>query len=150
MQYKPTKFRTEELVSKSTYKARGEKAIQLLDPRLLETLDQLRTNLGKPITINNWIWGGGFQQRGLRTSDAPEYSKYSQHSYGRAADFDVKGMTPTQVRLHVIQNRHLYPHISFLECGINWVHIDVRNGDFRLWHINNYFISEDQFIKNPC
>lgn len=153
--YKPKHFDTKELVSKQTYQARGERSLELLDPRLLETIDQLRETLGKPITINNWKWGGNFQQRGLRDVEfygtALKYSdSLSQHKYGRAVDFDVKGMEAWQVREHIVINKHLYPHISFLELGINWVHIDVRNGDFKLWHIDNYYISEHEFLLNPC
>ncbi|EKD9324308.1 hypothetical protein OS347_000733 [Vibrio vulnificus] len=148
--YKSKYFKVEELVSKSMFNQRGHKAIELIDERVLMTLDSLRENLNKPITVNNWLWNGSFQQRGLRDrgfykSDADYVSSLSQHKYGRAVDFDVKNMSAKEVRKHIIENQHLYPHISFLEVDINWVHFDVRNNDgLVLWSPKRGFISESE------
>ncbi|ELH4810082.1 hypothetical protein Q9X96_003116 [Vibrio vulnificus] len=147
--YKSKYFKVEELVSKSMFNQRGQKAVELIDERVLMTLDSLRTNLGKPITVNNWLWGGDFQQRGLRDrgfykSDADYVSSLSQHKYGRAVDFDVKGLSAKEVRKHIIENQHLYPHISFLEVDINWVHFDCRNNDeLTLWSPSRGFIDQE-------
>ncbi|MGF1788738.1 D-Ala-D-Ala carboxypeptidase family metallohydrolase [Photobacterium swingsii] len=145
--YKLQHFKPQELVSKSTYNARGSKSIELMDERILITLDQLRINLGRPITVNNWIWNGQFQQRGLRTQEAKEYSKYSQHTFGRAVDFDVKGMSASEVRAHILTNINLYPFISFVEVGINWVHVDVRNCDLTCWHPKRGVLSVEQVLS---
>ena len=94
--------------------------------RVLKGLDMLREDLG-PVTVNNWYWAGKFQNRGLRTS---KYYKgrvsYSQHTFGRAFDFDVKGMSAEQVRIHIRANHSKYG-ITAIENGVNWVHADWRN-----------------------
>lgn len=131
-------FKIQELVPKKVYEDRGEKAIQLLDKSLILFIDNLRSHLGKPITINNWLWGGDLQYRGLRTPDSDVYSKYSQHSYGRAVDFDVKGMSAEEVRHFLVQHRyfHWIEPVTFIEDDVSWVHVDVRtgtNGELWLW-----------------
>ncbi|EGR0698802.1 hypothetical protein EX461_23960 [Vibrio parahaemolyticus] len=140
-------FKIEELVSKSMFERRGSKCIELFDPRALKTLDDLRTNLNKPITVNNWCYGGNLEQRGLRDrsfykSDSEYISSLSQHKYGRAFDFSVKGMDSDEVRKHIHNNKHLYPHISFLETDISWCHFDVRNGTYKIWSPKRGYVDE--------
>lgn len=134
-------FKVQELVDKSTWEARGERSIQLIDKAIPMFLDNLREALGRPITINNWHIGGDFNWRGLRTPDSPWYSTYSQHSFGRGLDFDVKGMSAEEVRQWLIKNRNLewVKCITFIEGGTNWVHVDIRGGtneDLWLWDVN--------------
>ena len=145
--YKPKHFKVQELVSPDIFNQRGSKAIELLDPRLLETLDKLREELGRPITINNWLWGGNFKQRGLRDrsfykSDKAYVDSLSQHKYGRAVDFDVKGMSAPEVRKFIYKNREKFPFITFVETDINWVHIDCRNSEFTVWSPDRGFVNE--------
>lgn len=83
--YKCEHFSIHELVPPHVFHKRGEKAWELLDERLLITLDRLRSRYGQ-MTINNYHWGKDREWSGLRTSDSPYYSALSQHSFGRAAD----------------------------------------------------------------
>ncbi len=78
-------FAIHELVPPHVYQDRGEAAWQLLDERLLITLDKLRIRYG-PTTVNNYYWGSEREWSGLRTVDSPYYRPYSQHTFGRAAD----------------------------------------------------------------
>ena len=126
-QYIPRYFKIQELVPPKVYKDRGIKAFHLLDDRLLYTLDELRDDFG-PMTINNWTFGGNRQWSGLRTSDAPMYSKYSQHSYGRAADILFSESSVNDVRAEIMKNNK-YCYIRALELNTSWLHIDVRNCD---------------------
>jgi predicted transposase YbfD/YdcC len=121
-------FSPYELVPKETYLIRGDKALQLMDKELLVFIDTLRTELGKSITINDWKWGGSFQYRGLRVPASEHFKQYSQHTYGKALDFDVKGMSAEQVRQWIIDNRDLdwVKPVSFIETDVNWVHVDTR------------------------
>ncbi|MFB5180963.1 hypothetical protein [Vibrio alginolyticus] len=157
--YRPQHFQLKELVSRAMWERRGEKCIELFDPRLLITLDQLREDLGRPITVNNWCFGGNLEQRGLRdegyyieealkdgytTADGlADYAEsLSQHKYGRAVDFNVKGMTAAEVRAHIHKNKHKYPFITFIETDISWCHIDVRGGNYRIWSPSRGFVSQ--------
>ncbi|WP_347368006.1 D-Ala-D-Ala carboxypeptidase family metallohydrolase [Vibrio vulnificus] len=144
--YKSKYFKAYELVPADIFNKRGEAALELIDPRLLITLDQLREKLQKPITINNYKWNGAFSQRGLRSrsfykSDKDYQDSLSQHKYGRAVDFDVKGMTAQQVREFIHANRSMFPYITFIETDVNWVHVDVRNGDYRIWSPTRGFVN---------
>lgn len=125
--YQCKHFAIHELVPPEVYKSRGNKAWELLDERLLETIDKLR-DWGGSITINNYNWGGKRKWSGLRTPESPYYSPTSQHSLGKAADLVFAEKTPEEVREHILSNRSLYPYITGLELGTpTWTHIDVRN-----------------------
>ncbi len=124
--YQTEHFTITELVSPDVYEARGDKAWSLLDDRALETLDQLRDKFG-PITVNNWQWNGPRQWSGLRTPDSPYYSKYSQHSFGRAFDCIFSDKAADGPREYVLAHQDEFPHIRGLELGVTWFHFDVGN-----------------------
>lgn len=132
MKYIPKHFKAHEFVPPSIFNKRGDKSFELIDSRILMTMDKLREMLGRPITVNNYYWGGSRSQSGLRTLDFyGSTSKYesslSQHKYGRAVDFLVKGMSAVDVRKFIVDNKEHFPYITFMETDISWVHIDCRN-----------------------
>lgn len=132
--YKPLHFATQELVSRQTYLDRGEKALQLFDDRLLRLIDYLRDKFGRA-TINDWQYGGNNEWRGLRTPDSPYYSKYSQHSFGRAFDIIFKDYTAQEVRDWLKNNALEWQLATGLksvtcEAGVSWLHIDLRNNKY--------------------
>jgi len=123
-------FKVGELVGSRTHRASGENAWYYLDYRLLYTLLIIREKLGKPITINK----GRQKQRGLR-SIAQQMVKnkvyknklyLSMHLFGKAVDFDVKGMTAKQVRGWIRANEELFPFKIRLEGGVSWCHVDTK------------------------
>ena len=128
--YKCKHFVIQELVSPGTYKDRGEKAWQLLDDRMLMTLDLLREKYGK-MTVNNWKWGGDREWSCLRTAESPWFSKYSQHSFGRAADVIFNDITAEEVRQQILANPDdpTFALINSFEENTSWLHFDVRNSD---------------------
>ena len=123
--YIPKFFKAYELVPPEIYASRKDKSFELIDVRVLITLDDLRMFFG-PCIINDWYWGGHFEQSGLRTVDAPEFSPTSQHTFGRAMDCKFKEASAETVRKFVIETR-LLSHITFLENDVDWFHFDVRN-----------------------
>lgn len=142
--YKCNHFILEELVSKAVIDKYGDKAWSFLDPRLLKTLDFLREQLGRPITINNWKWEGEFSQRGLRENTCDIVKKktaqgviyLSGHVLGIAADFDVKGMTAGEVRRWIVENQESLPYPVRLEDKASWVHLDVLETDNQVYIFN--------------
>jgi len=128
-------FCIEELVDEQVYRLYGESAWRFIDRDLLEVLLIIREQLDRPITINNWKWGGIFAQRGLRHNQSDLVKRktriyLSAHMFGKAIDFDVKGMTACEVREWLEDNEHLLPYPIRLERNlngkpINWVHLDV-------------------------
>ena len=126
--YIPDHFLIEELVPKKVHNERGGKAWELLDDRLLITLDQLRDEYGS-ITINDWLWGGINEWRGLRTPDSSWYRPYSQHTFGRAADCIFNDINVDKVRDDILKYPDRFPCINSIELDVSWLHFDVRNCD---------------------
>ncbi len=122
----PKYFSIEELAPEHVFRDRGQKAWELLDHRLLWSLDQLRKLYG-PITINNWHRGGSREWSGLRTELSPYGSQYSQHRFGRAADCLFHEVSVEGVRNNILRYPHDYPEINSVELGTSWLHFDVRN-----------------------
>jgi len=131
-------FTIEEFVSKKVFVKYGERAWMFICPRLLHTLLIIRKELGRPMTINNWAFGGKFSQRGLRSNLSSIFmSKFakgrmylSAHVMGRAVDFDVKGMSAEDVRNWLVDNAELFPYKIRLEWHMNrskisWMHLDM-------------------------
>jgi len=54
--YKCSYFKIQELVPSAIFNRRGEKAWELMDGRVLITLDRLRERYGL-FTVNNWLSG---------------------------------------------------------------------------------------------
>ncbi len=127
-------FEIHEFVPPEVYAERKEKSIELIDSRILFMADLLREQFG-PATINNWYWGGNREWSGLRTSDSPYYSKYSQHTFGRAVDMLFKNAVAETVRQRILEMPGMYIGINAIEMGVSWVHIDCRNCNriMRFW-----------------
>lgn len=133
--YIPKYFQIKELVPPETYNlVQGlPNPWIIFDERLLWTLDQIRSLFGKPITVNNWATKGDLKYRCFRPQTYKSCALYSQHFYGRAVDFDVKGLSADQVRKEIIYRRKEEPAFQFingLEINVPWVHIDLRNSEF--------------------
>lgn len=129
--YIPTHFDVHELVPRHVYLDRGQKALQLLDPRGLIFIDYLRDMFGRA-TINNYMWGGDREWSGLRTYGSPYYSRYSQHPFGRAFDILFEEYSAVEVRMWLEDNVGRWQKATgvksiTLEEGVDWVHVDFRN-----------------------
>lgn len=137
--YRPQHFALHELVPPSIYRSRGERAWELLDPRALITLDQLRDRLG-PITVNDWYWGGQYNESGLRSLTTKTGAKLSQHRFGRADDCKFADATPREVADYVLAHADEFPYLTTIEdpdATPTWFHFDVRNHDKRgIWIVN--------------
>jgi len=133
-------FKIEEFVSKTVYDRYGEKTWKFIDYRLLETIYIIRRTLGLQMKINNWHSGGRFSQRGLRENTSSIVKNrtihtklyLSAHCFGKAVDFDVKGVEAEKVRMWIQENEDILPYKIRLEhintktgLPITWVHLDI-------------------------
>lgn len=126
-------FDIREFVGKETYRKFGDTAWKFFNIRILHAALIVRENIDKPMTINNYKWGGSFSQRGLRTNVQQIFRKYfakkklylSAHVLAMGIDFDVKGMAAEDVRKWIESHADLFPFKIRLEDGVNWVHMDV-------------------------
>jgi hypothetical protein len=132
-------FCIEELVDKTVFDKYGQGAWRFIDETILETLLIIREGIHKPMTINNWKWGGKFSQRGLRHNMSSLVKNktrlyLSAHIFGKAFDFDVQGMSAVDVRKWIVENADLFPCKIRLERNMNgkpikWVHVDTMSDE---------------------
>lgn len=131
--YKCKYFKIQELVSKQVYNKFGDFCWSFFAGLFLRDLDIIREYHDMPITINNWAWGGNFQQCGLRCNLDPLVKNkntiyVSGHVLGKAVDMH----SANNIQLfndieHLIKNRKLNV-IRRLESRKStkdgWVHAD--------------------------
>ena len=135
------KFRLEELVDKKSFLDWGEGCWNFFPQDSLYMLHGIRTFLDRPITVNNWLWGGDYQYRGYRGPACQIGAKMSYHKRGMAFDFGAKGLTAEDVRKILIENQdhELLLLIKRLENKVTWVHADtgvIPEGRKRIYLFN--------------
>ena len=119
-------FAIYELVDEPVFRKYRDTAWQFFDTETLHTLLVLREGINLPFTVNNWYWGGRYDERGLRVNTSPIfYNKtikkkmyLSGHVLGKAIDFKVKGMHADDVRQWIVENQDLLPCKIRLEIEI--------------------------------
>ena len=123
----PKWFHVQELVPPDLYEQRGEAALVVMDYRMLKTADQIREFFMKPVTINNWAFGGERIYSGWRPFECQIGAKLSQHRFGRAIDFVVEGIAPEIVRSEIMGAATHFTYITTIEAGTpTWTHVDCR------------------------
>jgi hypothetical protein len=125
--FMPKHFMPQELLPQSWIDAHGDNAMLVMDDRILKTLDNLSMFFKLPIIVNDYCRGGILSYRGYRPTSYTACSDSSQHRFGRAVDFDVKGKSAEQVRQIILKNRYKFPFITRMESDVSWVHIDCAN-----------------------
>jgi uncharacterized protein YcbK (DUF882 family) len=96
--------------------------VTIVDPRLVEALQELRDNLGKKITITP---NGGYRCP-INNARRKGRASRSQHLYGRAVDIQVGGMKPKEVLVEVRKVPAFYA--GGIGLYSQFVHCDVRQG----------------------
>jgi len=130
-------FDVRELVCSHTYQKFGENVSwQFLDTEILHTLLVLRTQILKcGMVINDYIFAGNNEQRGLRCNICPipkdktDKNQIYLSAHCNGAGFDVvfgkhTGMTAEKARSLILENQHLLPYNIRLEARVTWLHID--------------------------
>lgn len=116
-------FSLEELTFSQVASRRGldntpsEKVKDNLE-RLAFFLEQVRKLFNKPLLISS-----GYRSR--EVNEAVGGSKTSQHCEGCAADFNVKGISPSAVVRAIVDGNILYDQV-ILEFD-SWVHLSIPN-----------------------
>ena len=129
MGYRARHFGLQELVCPEIYKARGERAWELLDDESVAMLDGFRDYFGK-ITVNDYEWGGTFKYSGLRPLTGGVGAPYSMHRYGRAFDCKPKEVTVLEMYNAILAKPEKFPLVRALEnikATPTWLHADRRN-----------------------
>ena len=124
-------FYYHELFSKGMYqKYSTSLLLKLIDFRIVNILETIRSDFNSPILVNNWFWKGSLKYRGFRPMSTDIGAKFSQHKFGRAVDFNVKNLSDDAVREFILRNEKKYYDLglSRIENGkftTSWIHIDL-------------------------
>jgi hypothetical protein len=132
-------FDVRELVTPWAYKKFSHRGdyffLSRFDPRLLISILYIRETTGRRMTINDYLWGGRFDERGVRDNMSPlvlgkKSAYWSGHVFAMAVDFDLEDMTAIEVRVWLQSKSHELPFKIRLEAKlrgveISWVHLDV-------------------------
>lgn len=128
MNYASRYFKIEELVPSIVFKRFGHRSWMFLNPIALQMLDTIREFYDRPVTVNNWLWGGNLENRGFRTPKSDVGASFSQHKLGNAFDLNVENISSEEVRNDILKNQNnIFVDINCLESDVSWVHFDVRN-----------------------
>ena len=143
--YQPQHFDIRELVPRREFDALGDKALILLDARIVWTADALwevsqkecfvgayplpEKQKNRRVWCNTWMFGGQAQYRGYRPHDAAIGAVHSQHRYGRALDLHFDGIPAEVMRKWILANtgHAATRYISAIEDDVSWLHVDCRN-----------------------
>jgi hypothetical protein len=131
MSYRPKYFQLHEVVYPGAIQARGEKAWELMDERILRGADWLREKFG-PCVINGKLGGKSFTESGLRDPFTATGAKFSQHKFGRALDLKFVKVTAKEAYDYIIRNpgearENGITTVEDINFTGGWLHIDVRN-----------------------
>ena len=132
MRYQITEnFHLDEFIHPDYMRKFGQNALWFIDHRIVTIAQELRTDLGVPITINNYETGGQYKSSGLRVQSAKIGAKYSQHKYGRAIDCKFKGISIQEAFDFLMHNQGKYFNLGLttienIEDTPTWLHLDCR------------------------
>jgi len=138
-------FDIRELVCSHTYQKFGDESWQFLDTEALHTLLVLRTKILKcGMVINDYIFGGGNEQRGLRCNICPipkdktDKNQIYLSAHCNGAGFDVvfgkhTGMTAEKARRLIYQYQDLLPYNVRIEKEVTWLHIDCYDKGVKVY-----------------
>ena len=132
-------FDITELVCKDVFERDGEKSWRYFRPVLIDFLDWIRAEWERPVYVNNWKWGGAYDERGLRCNLCPLVKNkdrlyVSAHILGAGVDFNIEGASAHEIRAWLNDNicnffskfKKYAPRIR-IESGVfapSWVHVD--------------------------
>lgn len=124
------KFIVQEFVPKNVYNLFGDSSIRFLNPQIVIIADCVRNYFDRPVTINNWYWGGALENRGYRepllglnkrdsgisnhfiNPNDRRLSRlgayWSAHKSGCAIDISISGITPLEINQEIIDNSELF------------------------------------------
>jgi len=117
-----TNFVYGELIPLELFDRYGDRATRFLSLQLIEFTQNLREFFGKPMTINNKVFGGNWNYRGVRYIGCNVGTEMGEHYRGMAIDFNVQGLTDLEARQMLVDN-YKELGVTIIEDNHNgWVH----------------------------
>lgn len=97
-----------------------------IDRDTVKVAQNIRNHIDTSMTINDWFYGGKFENRGYREPSFYNNQRFkiSQHQRGLAIDFHCEKYSPKQIRNKIIPH---WKDLGFnrIEMDVNWVHVDL-------------------------
>ena len=128
MSYRCRNIKLHELLPKELYKNEDE-GWELIDEKLLRTIDIVRETVGVPLICNNWKHDGKRNLSGFRPQSCPIGAKYSSHKKGQATDLISTKMSAHDMRELIKKN------IVRLPCNIRLEKWDAKGNEISWLHI---------------
>lgn len=124
----PMFFSYEDMVQKEKHLQRGW---EILDNKLLITIDIVREIIGHPLICNTWFQDGSRENCGYRAKNSSVGAYFSQHKEGKAVDLICSKMSAEEMRQKIIANQDKLPYPIRMEDDVTWLHIDVKDIDYK-------------------
>ena len=93
---------------------------------MLEGIERLREFIDASIVINDYKWGGGFVDSGLRWRGVSVGSDMSGHMWMLCTDNKIKGRSIQDTQEDILMNQHSHPNIVRMEDHrdtLTWLHV---------------------------
>jgi len=136
-------FDVREFVSENVWNRFRGASRWFVDPRLVliaEKVKELASDDERAyVYINNYLYGGGYNQSGFREPGSKVGAEFSQHRFGRAIDIKIKHkglwLTSSAMYYLVKENYHTLKKLGLTTVEDpehtqgkhrDWLHLDVR------------------------
>jgi len=122
-------FYLQEFLPEEVFDYFKNDGIWLLDRKIIDLAQLIRERAKRPITINNWMDDGKFQERGFRSYNSNVGVRFSQHRFGRAIDFSATNLL--QIYTDITKNFSEYKKaglttVENIGNTLKWIHCDTR------------------------
>ena len=133
-------FIIQEFVTPNIYRRWGNSSIWFVDKRVIDIAQWLKDYTGAIVILNDWYWGGDYENSGTREAFSLIGVEFSQHKFGRAGDPKIEGFPAQEVR-EIIRNNFKQLNqlgLTTIEKATpTWTHYDVRfTGSDKLLEVN--------------
>jgi hypothetical protein len=124
-------FYLDEIIDPVTHSEMGEKGIEKIDPKLIDILEYVRTELKKGVIVNTWATGGQYKESGLRNPNTTTGAKRSAHKEGKAVDVKIVGMDAANFFDWCIKHKQQLYNLGVREIEDHsftptWTHLGTR------------------------
>lgn len=123
-------FNIVEFIPQEIYTRYGDSAIRFINKDLIKIAQFIRDRFNNTVVINDWYYGGVYNESGFRTPDSNTGANLSAHKRGMAIDIKIEGYSSEYIRQDIIQNYDVYREygVTAIELDtVGWVHISVEN-----------------------
>ncbi len=156
-----------EVLTPTVYKQHGEKGLRLMDERILWFLDEFRSYVDVPLTVNTYS-SGVYTQSGLRDinfygTQAKMDASLSDHKMGRAVDVKASKGGVWLREMFIAKEEYFHDKygINFIEVSpvlsggeyvtMNWAHFGIQtrfDEEVLYWSPKNGFVTKEDVLKN--